>query len=869
MNIDLKTLIEKLNGLCRKTLEETAAQAMGLTHFSIEIEHYLRKLLENSQSDFFQLLRYYDVSQDKVLNELTLVIEGFKRGNTRNPTFSPQLVQLFQEAYMISTLLLGNQKIRSGALLLALLDVDLLRGIVVESAPSLLRINKETLRNDLKELLRTMEEGKEIGGTGSGKKADGSQNMPSLDQFTIDLTARARAGEIDPIRGRDMEIRQIMDILLRRRQNNPILTGEAGVGKTAVVEGFAQRVVDGDVPTALKNVSVRILDLGLLQAGAGIKGEFENRLKMVINEVKSSPQPIIMFIDEAHMIIGAGGPSGQADAANLLKPALARGELRTIAATTWSEYKKYFEKDPALSRRFQVVKIEEPSENAAIDMVRGLTGKLEAHHKIVILDEAVIDSVRLSHRYITGRHLPDKAIGALDTACARVAGAQNTRPAELENLQRRLEQNQIEYAILSREHKIGMSRQRRIDTLLAEQPILEEQIAQFDARWQKEAALVKELQKCQEQFITDSAEPELRDHYQFIQEQLLRLQDKNPLVPVFVDGQTIARVISDWTGIPLGKMVADELRNVINLERQLQKRIIGQSTAIASIYRRIQTSRADLVDPNKPIGVFLLVGPSGVGKTESAIALADILYGTSHNLITINMSEYKEAYTISGLKGSPPGYVGYGQGGVLTEPVRHNPYSIVLLDEVEKAHPDVLELFYQVFDKGILEDAEGIPVNFKNCIIIMTSNLCSQLLSDHSLDLESEQNRETVMRQVYHELRRFFKPAFLGRLSIVPYLALNEQEIRQIAQLKMQQVVDRLKANHKALLKVQEEVYDLIIQRCTEVDSGARNIDHILNNSLLPELSATILDQIIQERTFNSAIISVGENQQFVITFQS
>src|SRR6266511_336177 len=702
----------------------------------------------------------------------------------------------------------------------------------------------------------------------------------SLNQFTIDLTARAREGKIDPVLGRDFEVRQIVDILTRRRQNNPILTGEAGVGKTAVVEGFALRVALGDVPDPLKNVAVRTLDLGLLQAGAGIKGEFENRLKSVIEEVKASPQPIILFIDEAHTMIGAGGQAGQSDAANLLKPALARGELRTIAATTWAEYKKYFEKDAALARRFQVVKVEEPTEEMAVVMMRGLTETLEKHHNVRILDEAVADAVKLSHRYLSGRQLPDKSVSALDTACAKVAIGQGATPPAIEDATRRIAQYDVELGALEREAATGADHAERMAELRAARKGEEERLAQLNEQWTKERGLIDRMREIRSQLESQAGatqEPgaaevdahSLRAELAEMNRQLRLAQGETPLMHPVVTSQTIAEVISGWTGIPVGKMLADEINTVLRLKDRLARRVIGQDHALEAISQRIRTSRANLTDPRRPVGVLLLVGPSGVGKTETALALADTLYGGERNLVTINMSEYQEAHTVSSLKGSPPGYVGYGEGGVLTEAVRRKPYSVVLLDEVEKAHPDVLELFYQVFDKGVLEDAEGREIDFKNTVILLTSNVGTDTIMKLCADPDTMPEPEGMVEALKPELNKLFKPAFLGRTVIIPYFPIRDDAMKQIIRLKLGKVERRLQESHRVRLAYDDTVVDAIAQRCTEVESGARNVDNILTNSLLPEVSRLLLEAVAEGKRSDTIHVKIGASGGFEYATES
>ena len=889
MNLDLKSLIDKLNPTCRKALEGAAQLCVTQTHYNVEVEHLLARLLEEPDSDLQRVLRYYEVQSEDVTRELQQAIDGFKRGNSRPPAMSSHILTLVQESWLVSSLQFGQGLIRSGALLLALLDNESLLGLLVDASPALLKIPRERLREDLREIARTSGEETESGGKqvaaaerGEGPSFDGDANTPSLDLYTVDLLEEAKAGKIDPIRGRDAEIRQIEDILTRRRQNNPILSGEAGGGKTAVVEGFALRIAAGDVPPALQKISLRTLDLGLLQAGAGVKGEFENRLKSVIDEVKSSPRPIILFIDEAHTLIGAGNQSGAGDAANMLKPALARGELRTIAATTWGEYKKYFEKDPALARRFQVVQVEEPTEAVAAEMLRGVVGTMEAHHGVHVLDEAVRDAVALSHRYISGRQLPDKASSVLDTACARVAIGQTGTPPSVEDARRQIERIEQEIEILEREAATGSQHDDRLTALGRELQTARDHLLEQESLWEKELEVVKRIKeqegRLEEEAASAGEEGEDNDkrlvlvvmqgELSKLKRQLHSLQGDEPMVPTNVDSRVIASVISGWTGIPLGKMLTDEIDKVLDLESAIRDRIIGQPQAIEAICKRIKTSRADLVDPGKPAGVFLLAGPSGVGKTETAVTLSDLLYGGERNMVTINMSEYQEAHTVSSLKGAPPGYVGYGTGGVLTEAVRRNAYSVVLLDEVEKAHPDVMELFYQVFDKGILEDSEGVPVDFRNTMIILTSNVGTNAIIRAAEDPAISSEPERLHQVLRDELLQYFKPAFLGRMVIIPYLPLGETEIREIVTLKMDGLRRRVRENHRAELTYDDTLVDAIAARCTETESGARNIDHILTHTLLPGMSARVLERMARQEPFSSLSIGLDPDGAFDYRFE-
>jgi type VI secretion system protein VasG len=851
MDYDLKSLIGTLNPVCRQSLEDAAGFSVSRGHFTIEIEHFMVKLLERTNTDLRRVLQHYSVDPGELKRELDRALNMFKEGNTKVPTFSSHIPAMLREAWLISSLHLGSSRVRSGGIILALRVVEGVRDLVTQAAPCLRVIDPDQLRHELADLVRDTSE------SASSSMPVGSQppspdlaaapmavKTPHLDQYTIDLTQRARDGKIDPILGRDNEIRQVIDILTRRRQNNPILTGEAGVGKTAVAEGLALRIAAGDVPPPLRNVSLRLLDLALLQAGAGVKGEFENRLKSVIAEVNASVQPVILFIDEAHTMIGAGGQAGQGDAANLLKPALARGELRTIAATTWAEYKRYFETDSALARRFQVVKVDEPTAENAIAMLRGLAAHLEKHHKVRIMEEAIRDAVYLSQRYITGRQLPDKAISVLDTACARVALGQRSTPAAVEDAKRRVEVIESEVTHLEREAATDVDHRQRLGELLEQQEQASHDHAELESRWHAEREIVERIRNLEEEIEGGSPDPEaVRKKLRMERESLTLLQGEEPMVPVYVDGRVVASVVSGWTGIPVGKMRTDQVGMVLELEKRLADRVIGQPQALDAIARRIRTNRAVLDDPGKPVGVFLLVGPSGVGKTETAIALADHLYGGERNMVVINMSEYQEAHTVSQLKGAPPGYVGFGRGGVLTEAVRRRPYTVVLLDEVEKAHQDVLEVFYQVFDKGMMEDGEGVVVDFKNTILLLTSNVgteeitrrCAKGARPDAAEL-TDALRPTLLHQ--------FPAAFLGRLVTVPYYPLRDEELRSITRLKLQKIQQRFARNHKAQLSYDPKVVDLIVSRCDEAHTGARNIDHILTHSLLPMLSTAVLERM-------------------------
>jgi len=861
-DVDLRLLVGKLNGPCRQGLESAAGLTLSRSHYDIEIEHWLLKLLEQRDGDIAACLQHFGLDRDRLAADLNRVLDKLKTGNNRAPPLSPQVVRLAREAWLLASLAGNSPVIRSGHLLAALLSDDVLGALARESSAQLATVSADTLRRDLAKITSGTHEDtprasfEAPGRSPAGPVASAAAPGGALDQYTIDLTQRARSGKIDPVLGRDLEIRQVIDILTRRRQNNPILTGEAGVGKTAVVEGFALRIAQEDVPTAMRNISVRTLDLGLLQAGAGVKGEFENRLKSVIEEVKASATPIVLFIDEAHTLIGAGGTAGQGDAANLLKPALARGDLRTIAATTWAEYKKYFERDAALARRFQVVKVEEPDEAAAIAMLRGMVETLETHHKVRVLDEAVAAAVRLSRRYIPGRQLPDKGVSVLDTACARVSMSQNAVPAPVEDRRRRISLMTTEIAILQREQASGADHAADIDRLTQALAQAREELAELEDRWEgekKTLARVRGLRERLEADLTDNAANdrlEASDREQMRRElaaeraSLAALQGEEPLLCDRVDAQAIAQVIGNWTGIPVGRMLANEIQTVLNLKQLMEERIIGQPDALEAIAQAMRTSRAGLTDPRKPIAVFLMVGTSGVGKTETALTLAELFYGGAQNLSVINMSEFKEPHKVSTLMGSPPGYVGYGEGGVLTEAVRRRPYSVVLLDEMEKAHPEVQDVFYQVFDKGQLRDGEGRDIDFKNTIIIMTSNAGSEAIASLCADPETAPDAAGLAAALRPELLKIFKPAFLGRVTIVPYFPLSAATLRRIIELQLERIRDRIHDTYRAAFGYSQSVIDAIAQRCTESESGARNIENVLARGVLPEISARCLARL-------------------------
>lgn len=931
MNVNLKSLIGRLNDTCRTALEGAAGLCLSQTNYDVEIEHILTKLLDTEDTDLMHIMRHFEMNPDRMTRDVTTALERLKTGNSRTPGLSERIPDWIQDAWLLASVEYGAARVRSGHLILALMSNENLARIARDISREFNELTKhlDAFKREFTDIVAGSAEDRETGSLAeSSASTDGApvaSGVPgktkTLDQYTEDLTAKARAGKIDPILGRDAEIRQVVDILTRRRQNNPIMTGEAGVGKTAVIEGFALKIAEGDVPEPLKNVALRTLDLGLLQAGAGIKGEFENRLKSVIDEVKASPQPIILFIDEAHTLIGAGGAAGQNDAANLLKPALARGELRTIAATTWAEYKKYFEKDAALARRFQVVKVEEPDEEKAIGMMRGLADIMEQHHNVRILDEAIVDCVKLSHRYITGRQLPDKSVSVLDTACAKVAIGQGATPGAVEDSTKRIHQLNKEISSLERESITGAEHDERLTELKEQREQEQARLDEYNAQWSKEKELIDRIRDIRSTLeenasqrgngaappdengnqaaasaaagsgessktakADDSAESaprttadkssasaapqkinvkELKTELSKLNAELKEVQGETPLMQAVVNGQTVAEVISGWTGIPVGKMVSDEINAVLNLQRTLAERVIGQDSALESIAERIKTSRAGLTDPKRPIGVFLLVGTSGVGKTETALALADTLYGGERNLVSINMSEYQEAHTVSSLKGSPPGYVGYGEGGVLTEAVRRKPYSVVLLDEVEKAHPDVMELFYQVFDKGQLEDGEGREIDFKNCVILLTSNVGTDTIMKLCADPDTKPEPEGLIEALRPELVKAFKPALLGRTTIAPYYPISDDILRLIIELQLSKISQRIFENHKAQFTYDNAVIEAVATRCTDVDSGARNVHNILNGTLLPEMSGEFLSRMAAGDAVKSVKVSIADDGAF------
>ena len=848
-SMSLKSLVEKLTPASKQSLESAAALCNSRSHFSVEIQHWLLAMCEQNTPEFKLLTDCFDINTDKLVADLNGNLELAKTGNEQTPGLSGQLVSLLRSAWLSATIEFGEQVIAPVHIVHAILDDKNVSPFSMQYMKELEKINATELVKVWPQISQSAENSEH------SSTISRSTKTPNLDQFTIDLTEQARCGELDPILGRDDEIRQMIDILTRRRQNNPILTGEAGVGKTAVVEGLAQRIVENDVPDVLKNVKIHVLDLALLQAGAGMKGEFENRLKSVIREVKTSTTPIIIFIDEAHTLIGSGGQAGQNDAANLLKPALARGELRTIAATTWAEYKKYFEKDAALTRRFQVVKVEEPSEELAIVMLRGLLPVMEKHHNVSISDKALEAAVKLSHRYINGRQLPDKAVGLLDTACARVAMSQAATPGQVEALERSKQAMTAQLAQLEREQVLGSEHQSQCEKLHAELAIVNQKYADKKEEWHREHSLVEQAKGFTQQVLENTEETPEQARLQLVETKALLSDIKQPMVYLEVDEVLVAEVISDWTGIPLGRMQTDEVETILSLPERMNKRIIGQNHALDLISKVVKTTRAQLSDEKKPNGVFLLTGPSGTGKTETALTLAEQVYGSEDNLTTINMSEFKEEHKVSLLVGSPPGYVGYGEGGVLTEAVRRKPYSVVLLDEMEKAHPGVQDIFYQVFDKGIIKDGEGRDIDFKNTIIIMTSNVGTDTTMSLFEDEETAPSIEGLKKSLSNDLLDVFKPAFLGRLNLIPFLPLNEEALREIILLQLARIEQRFRDSYGSNITFEESVIEYLNSVSHDADIGARAIQTHLQNELLPLVSEEVLNKIASGEIVTSVTV--------------
>ena len=890
MPIELGRLIKKLNPFCRDTLGEAASLCQSHNQSSIELEHWLFKLVERGESDVSRILKQFDISSSETLRKLTGAVGRFGSGDSVNrvPTLSPQIDELVREAWLVGSLQLEQGLVRSGFILIGLLQNERLKRQILEVLPDWGRIDVVGLQSNFAAItakspensqatsLTTGAAGPSDSLTPGGANPSANSSTPTLDQFATSLTDMAKAGKIDPISGRDSEIRQMVDILIRRRQNNPILTGEPGVGKTAVVEGFARRIAAGDIPDSLKDVDVRALDLGLLQAGAGVRGEFENRLKKLMEEVKASPRPIILFIDEIHTIVGAGGQAGQNDAANLLKPALARGELRTIGATTWSEYKKYFEKDAALTRRFQVVKIDEPDIEKAITMMRAIAPILEKHHGVRVLDEAIKASVQLTARYLVDRQLPDKSLSVLDTACARVSLGQSTTPEPLEELIGKRLAIQAEIETLNRDG----AESARVAELKSDLEALAAREEALRNRWVEEQQLVQKVANLSKTIASGASAPSktednadkpapdleaLGTELTEYREKLAALQGDSPLARPYADAQAVAEVVAAWTGIPLGKMVTSSIQSIMKLDQVMKARVVGQNHSIDILSERIRTASAGLTDPRRPLGVFMLVGPSGVGKTETALTLADSMYGGEKSLVTINMSEFQESHTVSLLKGSPPGYVGYGEGGILTEAVRRRPYCVVLLDEVEKAHPDVLELFYQVFDKGQLEDGEGRMIDFKNTIILLTSNVATDTITRLCMDPDTRPNADGLLQAIRPELVKAFKPAFVGRTTVVPYFPLDDSVLKSIIALQLGKVTKRFADTHKNQVTFSNEVPAAILGRCKEVESGARNVERIINQTLLPLLATEVLTFMAQGQPVPAMQVGIDANSNFVV----
>jgi type VI secretion system protein VasG len=856
--ISRAALFGKLNPIAYRAIEGATVFCKLRGNPYVELVHWLHQILQAPDSDLHRAIRHFQIDASRLSADLTAALDRLPRGATAISDFAPQIEEAIERGWVFATLMFAASQIRTGHLLVGMVRTPTLRNALNATSRQWERVGVDALTDVFDRALRDSPEttmsatdsGNAPGEASAAMAPAGMGKQEALAKFSVDLTQRAREGGIDAVTGRDQEIRQIVDVLMRRRQNNPILTGEAGVGKTAVVEGFALRIARGDVPPMLRDVSLRMLDVGLLQAGASMKGEFENRLRQVVDEVQSSPRPIILFIDEAHTLIGAGGAAGTGDAANLLKPALARGTLRTIAATTFAEYKKYFEKDPALTRRFQVVQVNEPDEEKAIAMMRGIATPLEQHHRVQILDEAIEASVRLSHRYIPARQLPDKSVSLLDTAAARVAISQHAVPPEVEDCRRRLAELEIERAIIERERVIGIDNEARANEVTEALTRGQAKLAELETRWEAERGLVDEilalrarLREAIGELTPDSAAllRELRAR----QAELAADQGEMPLILPSVDEQAVAAVVGDWTGIPVRRMIRDEAQAVLTLADTLAHRVVGQDHGLRVIARRVQTARAGLDNPGKPVGVFMLCGPSGVGKTETALAIAESLYGGEQNLITINMSEFQEAHTVSTLKGAPPGYVGYGEGGVLTEAVRRKPYSVVLLDEVEKAHPDVHEIFFQVFDKGVMEDGEGRSIDFRNTLILLTSNVGTDLIMSMCQDPELMPEVEEIAKALRQPLLKVFPPALLGRLIVIPYLPLSDAVMSNIIRLQLDRIARRVGERHRVPFSYDEDVVHLIASRCTEQESGGRMIDAILTNTLLPDISAALLGRLL------------------------
>lgn len=870
--ISRAVLFGKLNGQLLDCLETATSFCKLRGNPYVELAHWVHQLMQYPEGDWQQIARHFGMDSGKLGKDIIAAIDRLPRGASSVSDLSEHIDNAVERSWIVSSLQFAAQQIRGGHLVLGLLTTSNLRHQLLAISPDFAQINSETLQQQFASILARSCE-MDISPLASGGTVASNGGKSILEQYGSNLTEKARRNELDPVTGRDEEIRQLIDILMRRRQNNPLLTGEAGVGKTAVVEGLAARIAAGEVPPKLQDVTLYLLDMGILQAGAGAKGEFEQRLRAVIDEVQASPAPIILFIDEIHTLIGAGGTQGTGDAANLMKPALARGQLRTIGATTWSEYKKYIEKDPALTRRFQVVQVPEPDEKKAVMMLRHLRPTLEQHHQVILLDEAIQAAVRLSHRYIPDRQLPDKAISLMDTACARCAVSQHAEPAQVESCRRQIESLEAELEIATRDTRIGAGEMERPAQLRNQLEQSWLRLAKMNARWDRELGLVNEIIELRAELHgTEKNEHDdeatLRAQLHELQQELTTLQDGDPLIFPTVDANTIAAVIADWTGIPLGRMMKSEVESVLSLTDTLNQRIIGQKHGLEAIVSRLITSRASLDDPNKPIGVFMLCGPSGVGKTETAHSLAESFYGGERNVITINMSEFQESHTVSTLKGAPPGYVGYGEGGVLTEAVRRRPYSVILLDEIEKAHADVHEIFYQVFDKGWMEDGEGLRIDFRNTIIILTSNVGTEVVSSLCTDPALLPEPEQLTAALRAPLLRVFPAALLGRLMVIPYYPLGDDALAAIVKLQLERIRKRLLENHHMTCSFDELVIQQIVSRCTEAESGGRLVDTILTNTLLPQISHRLLTASTEQCPYRHLHISYAD-KGFKYDFQA
>jgi len=874
INVDMKNLLSKLNTYSTNALHNAAGLCVSRTNYEVSVEHFFLKCLEDVSSDLPLILHQYGVEAPRFTASLSDVLEDFKTGNSGKPVFSPMLIELFEDAWLISSVELGDTRIRSGAVLLAFLAKP--NFYASGTYTSLLaEVSRDALLKDFWSIAKSSVEHK-LPASDPSSPATTGPGAPKgeggfIERFCVDFTAKATEGGIDPVFGRDPEMRQMVDILARRRKNNPILVGEPGVGKTAVIEGLALRITEGDVPEVLDGVTLLGLDMGLLEAGAGMKGEFENRLKGVIDEIKSSEKPIILFIDEAHTLVGAGGSAGGSDAANLLKPALARGELKTCAATTWTEYKKYFEKDPALARRFQLVKLDEPSVDTTTIILRGLRDSYEKSHNVIIRDDAAVTAAVFSDRYIAGRFLPDKAIDLLDTTCARVKVNLSAKPAVLEDCERTVQALEREKKAVDRDRTNGIEvdedRCKEVDGLIASKTKEAEDIRK-DWLVEKDAAhAVLDIRKQIQDAGDDKAEiKKIKKELNKADKALAKIQGDEPMVQIEVTPDLVGRVVSDWTGIPLGKVARDEAQTVVDLDKRLSERVKGQDQGLDAIAEVIRASKAGIKNPEQPIGVFLIAGPSGVGKTETGLSLADLLFGNEESVVTINMSEFQEKHTVSRLIGSPPGYVGYGEGGMLTEAVRRKPYSVVLLDEVEKAHLDVMNTFYQVFDKGILTDGEGKDINFRNTIIILTSNLATDVIQEMTGG-EDEMPLDAVVSAIRPILSQHFKPALLARMNVVPFVSLDPDAMKLITRLKLSKLEKMLLNNNKMKLTYDEAVVDQIAARCTEVETGARNIEYILNGNVLPQMSKKILSHMTDGGMPSAVTLGVGEDGSFTMEF--